>query len=123
MEFSENRAIYMQLADIICRAILQGQYKVEDRIPSVRELSTQAVVNTNTVVRAYEWMQQKGIVHTRRGMGYYVTPEAAGIIQTIRRKEFLEEQLPQLFVEMTALGIGIDEVGEEWKKFNNNKNA
>ena len=37
MKFKESKSIYLQIADRICDEILQGQYKEEERIPSVTE--------------------------------------------------------------------------------------
>jgi len=123
MEFNPNKAIYLQLADLICLGVLQGTYPAESRAPSVRELSSMAQVNINTAVRTYEWLQNKGIVEPRRGMGYYVTHEAHDIIQALRRDELLSQHLPALFTEMSALGISMDDVAKEWKKFNENKDT
>ena len=37
MNFKESKAIYLQIADRICDEVLLGQYREEERIPSVRE--------------------------------------------------------------------------------------
>ncbi len=120
MEFKERKAIYLQLADYLCLDILQEVYKEEERIPSVREFAAQMEVNSNTAVRTYEWMQQKDIIYTRRGLGYFVKKGAKDIIRHMRRDEFLNDYLPELFRNMQALGISMEEVEEEWRKNNNN---
>ena len=38
MNFKESKAIYLQIADRICDEVLLGQYREEERIPSVREI-------------------------------------------------------------------------------------
>ena len=54
MEFNSNKAIYLQISDIICEKILSGELKADDRIPSVREYGASIGVNPNTVMRTYE---------------------------------------------------------------------
>ena len=114
-DFRQDKAIYMQMYERICDGILSGRYSAGDRIPSVRELSEQLEVNTNTVVRAYDQLTRQGIVFTRRGMGYFVSENARDIIMENRRKEFMEEKLPDLFRQMRLLGISIETIDRLWK--------
>ena len=110
-DFRQDKAIYRQMSDRLCDDILSGRYNAGDRIPSVRELSEMLEVNTNTVVRAYDQLTRQGIVFTRRGMGYFVSENARDIIMENKRKEFMEEKLPDLFRQMKLLGIPIETVG------------
>lgn len=122
MEFKENKAIYLQIADRICDDILTGKYPEEGRIPSVREYSITVEVNVNTAVRAYDFLQQQNIIFTKRGLGYFVTHGAKAAIESMRREEFYNEKLPELFVSMETLGISIDELTEKLKNISlNNK--
>lgn len=49
MNFKESKAIYLQIADRICDEVLLGQYREEERIPSVREYAAVVEVNANTL--------------------------------------------------------------------------
>ena len=51
MEFQNSKAIYLQLADHLCLAILNGTYPEDERIPSVRDFAASVEVNANTAVR------------------------------------------------------------------------
>ena len=53
MEFKDHQAIYLQIAESVCEKILHGEWKEEDRIPSVRELGATLGVNPNTVATTY----------------------------------------------------------------------
>ena len=114
-DFRQDKAIYLQMYERICDGILSGRYGPGDRIPSVRELSERLEVNTNTVVRAYDQLVRRGIVHTRRGMGYFVSEQARELILADRRREFMDERLPELFRQMRLLGISMETVEEQWK--------
>lgn len=115
-EFKPDKAIYLQMSERLCDDILSGRYKAGDRIPSVRELSEMLEVNTNTVVRAYDRLTRLGIIYTRRGMGYFVAENARSLILASRRKEFMEESIPELFRQMRLLGVTMEELEERWKE-------
>lgn len=115
-EFKPDKAIYLQMSERLCDDILSGRYKAGDRIPSVRELSEMLEVNTNTVVRAYDRLTRLEIIYTRRGMGYFVAENARSLILASRRKEFMEESIPELFRQMRLLGITMEELEERWNE-------
>ena len=116
MTFTNEKAIFLQMADRLCDEILAGTYKADDRIPSVREYAVMLGVNTNTAVKTYELLAREGIIYNRRGMGYYVSPDAREQVLQQRRKEFSTEALPELFRQMRLLGIDISEVDAAYEK-------
>jgi GntR family transcriptional regulator len=120
MIFSNDKAIYVQMADRLCDEILAGKYAGNDRIPSVREYSVMLEVNTNTAVKAYDLLARDGVIYNKRGLGYFVSPGARDEIMASRKKNFIEQTLPDVFHQMRLLGIDIDEVSKEWEKTNNN---
>ncbi len=113
--FSNDKAIYLQMADRLCDEILAGLYGDDDRIPSVREYAVLLQVNTNTAVKAYDALARDGIIYNRRGRGYFVSAGARDTIMQARRREFMEQTLPDVFRRMRLLGIGIDEVVKRWE--------
>lgn len=119
MEFKGQKAIYLQIAEYVCDDILSGRYREGERLPSVRELATEVEVNVNTVARSLEWLQQKGVAITRRGLGNFVAEGGRAAVEKFRREEFFTEQLPDLFRVMRALGVGIDEVVSHWQAQDN----
>ncbi|MEX1302542.1 MAG: GntR family transcriptional regulator, partial [Desulfotignum sp.] len=75
MEFQKKDAIYLQIADLMCERILLEDWQENNRIPSVREMAVDLEVNPNTVMRAYAFLQQQGIIFNKRGIGYFVAPD------------------------------------------------
>lgn len=110
MIFSNDKPIYLQMADRLMDEILAGNYKDDDRIPSVREYSVLLEVNTNTAVKAYDELARENIIYNKRGLGYFVTPGAKEHIMNERKQLFMKEQLPELFRQMKLLGITIDDI-------------
>lgn len=119
--FSNDKAIYLQMADRLCDEILAGTYGADGRIPSVREYAVMLEVNTNTAVKAYDALARDGIIYNRRGLGYFVSPTARDTIMQSRRREFIDRTLPEMFRNMRLLGIGMDEVVERWNEENGDK--
>jgi len=115
MTFNNEKAIFLQMADRLCDEILAGKYQDDDRIPSVREYAVLLEVNTNTAVKAYDELARANIIYNKRGLGYFVTPGARQQILKARREEFVKRQLPELFRQMSLLGLEIDDVVEAWR--------
>jgi DNA-binding transcriptional regulator YhcF (GntR family) len=114
MTFTNDKAIYIQMADRLCDEILAGTYKDDDRIPSVREYAVMLEVNANTAVKAYDELSRANIIYNKRGLGYFVTPGAKKQILKDRKKEFMKERLPELFRQMQLLGITLEDVKSEY---------
>ncbi len=110
MTFTNDKAIYIQMADRLCDEILAGKYKDDDRIPSVREYAVLLEVNTNTAVKAYDELSRQNIIYNKRGLGYFVSPGAREQILAERRRDFIDNKLPDLFREMKLLGIKREDV-------------
>ena len=121
MTFTNDKAIYIQMADRLCDEILAGTYKDDDRIPSVREYAVMLEVNANTVVKAYAELSRANIIYNKRGLGYFVTPGAKKQILKERKQEFMKERLPELFRQMLLLDITMDDVAEAYKSVQNVK--
>ena len=116
MDFTPNKPIYRQIIDYSFGQILTGVWKAGERVPSVRELSVQLSVNSHTVLKAYEFLQAEGIVVPKRGMGFYLTTDALDHVNQVRRKEFFDTTLMELFKEMRLLDISMEEVIQHYRK-------
>lgn len=117
MNFNNDKAIYLQIADRLCDEILMDRYTENGRVPSVREYSVLLEVNTNTAVRSYEALSTAGIIFNKRGLGYFVSPGAKQRIIGERREEFMKQRLPELFRSMQLLDISISDVDAAWNTF------
>ena len=114
MAFTNDKAIYLQMADRLCDEILSGKYEDDARIPSVREYAVLLQVNTNTAMKAYDQLARDEIIYNKRGLGYFVMPGAKQKIMEARRQEFMEQTLPELFRNMRMLGIDINDIKKAW---------
>lgn len=110
MDFKKQKPIYQQIADSLCERIVCGELPAEERMPSVRDVAVQLGVNPNTVMRTFEYLQQAEIIYNKRGVGYFVSADAADRILALHRKEFMEEDLPAFVQKMKLLGLSFDDI-------------
>jgi GntR family transcriptional regulator len=110
MQFQEDKPIYLQISELICEQILTGHWPPDDKIPSVREMGMTLEVNPNTVLRTYDFLQQKGIIFNKRGIGYFVEKVAVKKILEFRREDFYENSLPRFFKTISLLQIEMEDV-------------
>lgn len=101
--------IYRQLIDQVRHAVARGRLRPGFRLPSVRVLSRELVINPNTVSRAYAELEREGILHTRQGLGVFVAKPQAELSTAVRR-ERLAVALETFLTEAVHLGFSADEV-------------
>lgn len=116
MDFKDNKPIYLQIAALIAERIASKQWVEGERIPSVRDLGSELGVNPNTCMRAYELLTREGVVANSRGIGYSVCDGGRTRVLEMSRTEFLEQTLPEIFSQMRALGITIEQLTERYNK-------
>ncbi len=116
MEFNDSKPIWKQIADYSYARILSGEWTAGRQVPSVRELAGELGVNSRTVMKAFEDLQDGGIIIPRRGIGFILAEDAQQKVGLIRRKEFFHRALPTIAEEMRQLGIGVADVAEELSK-------
>ncbi len=117
MQFNDTKAIYLQLIDFFLDQILKKKFRPGDRVPSVRTLATEAQVTPNTVNRAYQILQDKGLIFNKRGIGYFLSENAYEIARDIKRQQFISETLPLVFKEMQLLNISFDDLKELFNQY------
>lgn len=117
MEFKETQPIYLQIADFVCEKIISKAWSVEQRIPAVRELAVLLEVNPNTVMRTYEFLQQKDILYNQRGVGLFVSPGGPKNALEYRRSEFMKKEMPSFFKSLQLLQMDMDDLEPLYKKY------
>ena len=117
MDFKENPAIYIQIAEYVCEQILLKKWKLGDKIISIRDLAIHMEVNPNTVQRAYDFLQQRDIITNKRGIGYFVEDDAMVRILEFRREQFMENELPVFLKNIYLLKIDLKEIKILFEQF------
>ena len=110
MDFNNSQAIYKQIVNWVFEQILTKNWKSGDKIVSIRELAVYFEVNPNTVMRSYDYLQNNNIILNKRGIGFFVMENAALTIRNIRKKQFMEEEVPAFIKNLKLLDIDINEI-------------
>ncbi len=98
----DDAPVYAQLVEHIKLAIVCGEFKPGDRLPSVRELSAAAGVNPNTMQRAFAELERDGLVLTQRTSGRSVTEDVGRVEQT--KRQLAAAAIQTFWVNMRKLG-------------------
>ena len=117
MEFRDNPAIYIQIAEYVCEQILLNKWKLGEKILSIRDLAISIEISPNTVQRAYDFLQQKNIITNKRGIGYFTEADATEQIMLFRREQFLEYELPIFLRSLYLLKIDPKDIKTYYDKF------
>lgn len=98
-----GRPVYVQLIEQLEQAIVTGEYPLGSRIPPVRELAAEAGVNPNTMQRALQELESRGLVETRRTAGRVVSADE----ETLRalRQQRARVCISGFLLEMQKLGF------------------
>ena len=97
-------AVFQQLMREIKSSIARGICAPDEAIPSVRQMASQALINPNTVAKAYRELEREGVLYTRQGRGVFVSSEAPEICREDSRRA-LRERLRKVVDESRRAGI------------------
>ncbi len=104
-----DEPIYVQIVEQVGEAMAKGQLVAGDKLPAVRKLASELVINPNTVARAYTILEQSGLVTTKTGSGTFAADPK------LRSKDatdvnILAERMDTLIARSLNLGLGPEEV-------------
>jgi len=101
--------IYRQLIEQVREAVARGRVQEGERLPSVRQLSKQLVVNPNTIARAYTELEREGLVHTRPGLGVFIASHQPELSNQARERR-LATLIDRFLTEAVHLGFAAEQV-------------
>lgn len=109
VETASRQPIYLQLVQQVREGIARGDLETGEKLPSVRKLSRELLVNPNTIARAYTELEREGVLIGRQGLGLFVAEIKSDLTKSAREKR-LKESLDQWLTEAVHLGFDGDEV-------------
>lgn len=111
-EWKEDQPIYRQLRDKVAEAIIKGALPEGEALPSVRNIAVEMHINPLTASKAYQELVVEGLVEKKLGLGMFVVDGARNKLLETERKQFLEEEWPQMVSRINSLGLSLDELLE-----------
>ena len=99
--------IYRQITNQIKYLVAAGRMEIGEKLPPVRRLAEELIVNPNTVARAYRELESEGVITSRQGSGAFVADNGSPLAR--REKQIvLNDRIDMLLTEAHNLGIDLN---------------
>ncbi len=106
-----------QICEQVCLMIALGEFKAGEKMFSVRETAIAAGVNPNTVQKAFEKLEQDGILYSVRGSGWFVSDDISHAKETL--DNLVADKTKAYFESLYALGMSADAIKNYVKEWDN----
>lgn len=104
-------AIYEQIVNQLKSAIVSGELKADEALPSIRTLAAEAGVSVITTKRAYEELEKEGLIRSVAGKGFYVCEYNTDYLHEKQLIE-IEKKFAEVIAIAVQAGLGSDEIRE-----------
>lgn len=104
--------MYQQIIDDVKERIAKGILTPGSRLPAIRELAMDIMINPNTIAKAYQELEREGVIEVLRGRGTFVTDRSELPSVAVSAAD-LRELLTRVLVEAHHKGIAFAAVSRE----------
>ncbi len=108
---SSDIPIFKQIENSIKEAIIKGELKEQELLPSVRGLANDLKISFLTVKRAYDELEEEGFIKTIRSKGSFVAPKNLELIREEKLKE-IQNLIEKIYDISKVSGITKEDVQE-----------
>ena len=113
LDYTSRTSIYEQIINEFEKYVALGILKPNEQIPSIRELASDLGINPNTVRKAYQELESKGVIHTISTKGTFISNNTNTIIENKINKEI--EEIKDKIKELEKLGLTKEEILKKLK--------
>ena len=107
---TQEKSIYLQIAEMIETDILRDILLEEERVPSTNELAKLYAINPATAAKGVNILVDEGVLYKKRGIGMFVSAGAKEALLSRRKNEFYDNYVKKLLEEAASIGLGKEEV-------------
>ena len=107
---TQEKSIYLQIAEMIETDILRDILLEEERVPSTNELAKLYAINPATAAKGVNILVDEGVLYKKREIGMFVSAGAKEAILSRRKNEFYDNYVKKLLEEAASIGLGKEEV-------------
>ena len=104
-----NVPIYEQITKQIKEGILSRALEADEMLPSIRQLAKELQISVITTKRAYEELENEGMIYSVPQKGFFVSPSKVEILKK-KRLKLIEDAASKLISESRAAGLSLDEI-------------
>ena len=109
LDLKSKVPIYIQIRDQLRLMIATRELAGDSQVPPVRDLAADLLINPNTVAKAYQELEREGYIHTRRGMGTFVSERPDGDVKA-RDKSHASDLVRDMVTRLLDLGLDADQI-------------
>lgn len=113
---------YRQIVNQVMYGVANDLLKPGERLPTVRQLAVDLQVNLNTIVKAYNELELRGVVNTQQGTGTFVS-ENGSLIDPQEKQKAIERVCSKFLDEIASMGLSNEEVATTLKKIVNERKS
>ena len=104
-----NMPIYEQITNQIRDAVVSGELKAGEAMPSIRMLAKELAVSVITTKRAYEELENEGLIDSVPGKGFYVCEQKNDHLRE-RQMMNLEKKYTDIIAESKSAGMSLSDI-------------
>lgn len=108
---NSSEPIYKQIAAQFREQILSQKIQAESYLPSIRELAQELKISVITTMKAYEILEQEGLVTAVQGKGYFVNPQNLELVKE-QHLRIIENELQNAINSSKLIGLSAKELKE-----------
>ena len=116
LDSKRDLPIYAQIVDGIRHLVATGEMKPGEQLPTVRDLAAQLHVHANTVARAYDLLDQAGVISAQQGRGCFVADQPDSEQLGAHRRQALQSIVDRALLEALSLGYTTSEIEETFRQ-------
>ena len=109
-DWKDDQPIFRQLAGKIVEQIMQGVWKDQQALPSVRTIAADLKINHLTVMKSYQLLVDDGLVEKKRGQGMFVAIGAEAQLKQRAYSDFVTNKIPDIANTLKNIDMSIDEL-------------
>lgn len=116
LDLKSRVPIYIQLVEQAKEHVASGRLRPGDKLPTVRQVAVDLMINPNTVSRAYLELEHNGIIETQRGVGAFVSSKIGADFSRTETRRQTQKLIGGFLRDMMELGHSPEDILAEVKK-------
>ena len=109
LDVTSGVPFYRQIILQIEMAIADGRLQTGQQLPTVRGLAVDLQINPNTVARAYNELEIRGIVNTQQGTGTFISEKTIELTDE-EREQVLGRLVQSFLAAASSYGFAVDDI-------------
>lgn len=106
---NSNVPIYEQIIKQMKESIIEHKVEADEALPSIRGLAKELQISVITTKRAYEELENEGLVYSIPGKGFFVSPKKVEMLKE-KKLQMIEQELTAIIDEAKKAGLNMEDV-------------